>query len=158
MLKPLMTMRETSRREILVGSVAFVSALTLGTLPAGASPETLQEAIKAFAGEAEIVPGKMLLDLPPLVENGNSVPVTVTVESAMTPSDFVRTIAVFNEKNPQPNVSTFHLGPRAGRASVSTRIRLATSQKLTAIAEMGDGTFRSHSVDVTVMLAACVEG
>jgi sulfur-oxidizing protein SoxY len=64
---------------------------------------------------------------------------------------------VFNEKNPQPNVAVFHLGPRAGRASVSTRMRLATSQNLIAVAELSDGTFWSDKVEVIVTLAACVE-
>jgi sulfur-oxidizing protein SoxY len=76
----------------------------------------------------------------------------------MTAEDHVKTIAIFNQKNPQPNVATFHLGPRCGRASVSTRIRLADSQTVTAIAQMSDGSFWSDSADVVVTLAACVEG
>ncbi len=100
----------------------------------------------------------MTLDIPPLVENGNVVPLTVSVESPMTATDYVKAIHVFNEKNPQPNVIGIHLGPRAGKASISTRIRLADSQKVVAIAQMSDGSFWSDQVDVIVTLAACVEG
>jgi sulfur-oxidizing protein SoxY len=86
------------------------------------------------------------------------VSLTVTAESPMSEADHVRRIAVFNTKNPQPNVIVAHLGPRAGRAAVSTRIRLGDSQRLTAIAEMSDGSFWSASADVIVTLAACLEG
>ena len=95
--------------------------------------------------------------MPPLVENGNTVPMTVSVVSPMTPEDHVKSIHVFNEKNPQPNIGHFHLGPSSGRAQISTRIRLADSQKVVAIAAMSDGSFWSASVDVVVTLAACTE-
>jgi sulfur-oxidizing protein SoxY len=124
---------------------------------ARATPETMESAIRSFAGEAQMRTGKVKLDVPPLVENGNVVPLTVMVESPMTEADHVKTIAIFNEKNPQPNVAVFHLGPRCGRGNVATRLRLANSQKLIAIAEMSDGTFWSDSADVIVTLAACTE-
>ena len=143
----------TSRREVLTGGL-----LLLCVRPAGATPDAMAAAIRAFTGGRAIADGGVTLDVPPLVENGNSVPLTVAVESPMTARDFVRTIAIFNEKNPQPDVARFHLGPRAGRAVVSTRIRLADSQRLTAIAEMSDGTLRQARADVIVTLAACLEG
>ena len=115
-------------------------------------------AIREFIGEAQLRSGRIKLDLPPLVENGNAVPLAITVGSPMTAADHVKSVAVFNQKNPQPNVAIFHLGPRSGRAAVSTRIRLADSQTVTAIAQMSDGSFWSDSVDVVVTLAACVEG
>ena len=93
----------------------------------------------------------------PLVENGNSVPITISVQSPMTATDHVTAIAVFNEGNPQRDVAVFRLGPRAGRAVVATRIRLATSQQLVAVAQLSDGTFWSSTADVIVTLAACVE-
>jgi sulfur-oxidizing protein SoxY len=83
---------------------------------------------------------------------------TVSVESPMTATNYVKSIHVFNEKNPQPNVIGIHLGLRAGKASVATRIRLADSQKVVAIAQMSDGSVWSGQVDVIVTLAACVEG
>ena len=107
---------------------------------------------------AEIGKGKVKLDIPPLVENGNTVPMSVQVESPMTASDYVRAIHVFNEKNPQPNVVSIHLGPRAGKADVSVRIRLADTQRVVAIAEMSDGSFWSDTVNVIVTVAACLEG
>jgi sulfur-oxidizing protein SoxY len=115
-------------------------------------------AIKTFIGEADVREGRVALDIPPLVENGNSVPLKVTVDSPMTPQDFVKTIAVFNERNPQPNVAYFHLSPRAGRATVSTRIRLGDSQNIVAIAQLSDGTFWSGTAELVVTLPACVEG
>jgi sulfur-oxidizing protein SoxY len=145
-----------SRRGV-VGALSGLVAVAL-VRPAGAETEQLEAAIRVFAGEATIRPGRVRLEVPPLVENGNAVPLTVSVESPMTPEDRVRRIAVFNERNPQPHVITALLGPRAGRASLSTRIRLATSQRLVAVAEMVDGGFWSDSAQVVVTLAACVEG
>jgi sulfur-oxidizing protein SoxY len=98
------------------------------------------------------------IDAPPLVENGNSVSVTVSVDSPMTPADHVTSIHIFNEKNPQPNVANFHLGPRSGRASVSTRIRLADTQKIVAVAKLSDGSCWSASAELIVTIAACIEG
>ena len=109
-------------------------------------------------GDATITPGKVTLDIPPLVENGNSVPLKITVESPMSEADHVRRIGVFNERNPQANVAIFRLGPRAGRAVLSTRIRLGDSQTILAVAEMADGSFWSGSADLVVTLPACVEG
>src|SRR4029077_13058090 len=98
------------------------------------------------------------LELPPIVENGNTVPLTVSVESPMTETDHAASIHIFNETNPQPYVAAFRPGPGAGRAAVSARIRLADSQRVTAIARLGDGSFWSDSADVIVTLAACAEG
>jgi sulfur-oxidizing protein SoxY len=118
---------------------------------------TLEEAIRKFTGGVPVQSGRVALDMPPLVENGNAVGVTVTVESPMTAADHVRRIALFNEKNPQPDIAVFNLGPRAGRAKVATRMRLATSQTVVAVAEMSDGSFRSAKASVIVTLAACIE-
>ena len=143
------------RRQILL--LPGAGLLVLAARPARATPAAMEQAIREFAGEAEVRSGRVTLDLPPLVENGNAVPLTVKVESPMTEADHVKAIAVFNEKNPQPRVAVFRLGPRAGRATVSTRIRLADSQKVTAVAQFSDGSFWSDSADVIVTLAACVE-
>ncbi len=149
-----------SRRGILQAATAFAGAGTLARIslrPAQATPEMMQDAVRAAIGEAQVQKGKVKLDLPPLVENGNSVPCTVTVDSPMTAADYVKAIHIFNEKNPQPNVISVKLGPRAGKASFSTRIRLADTQNITAIAEMSDGSCWSDEVFVIVTLAACVE-
>jgi sulfur-oxidizing protein SoxY len=122
-----------------------------------ADPKEMQEAMAKVLGSAKPNKGKVTLELPQLVENGNTVSMSVRVDSPMTPADHVKAIHVFTEKNPQPWVASFHLGPRAGRAVVSTRIRLADSQTVTAIAEMSDGSFWSQDVNVIVTLAACTE-
>src|SRR4051812_3697922 len=150
----------TTRRQFLAAAagVAVVSVLpVLDADPAQATPEMLAAAIRDVVGGNVVRVGKVKLDVPPLVENGNTVPITVSVSSPMIEADHVRSIHVFNEKNPQPNVGNFHLGVRAGRAQVSTRIRLADSQKIVAIARLSDGSFWSASADVVVTLAACTE-
>ena len=152
--------RDRSRREILQAAAALAGGgalLRLSIRPAAATPEMMKDAVRAVIGEAPVKKGKVKLDLPPLVENGNSVPCTVAVESPMTATDYVKAIHIFNEKNPQPNVISVKLGPRAGRAGFSTRIRLADSQTVTAIAELSDGSFWSDDIEVIVTLAACIE-
>jgi sulfur-oxidizing protein SoxY len=148
-----------TRRDVLIaGGLAAAGAASVATTPAAAStPGQMETAIRSIIGEAEVKKGRVTLDLPPLVENGNTVPMTVSVESPMTKTDYVKAIHVFNEKNPQPNVISAQLGPRAGKAVVTTRVRLAGTQKLTAIAEMSDGTYWSDSQEVIVTLAACLE-
>ena len=149
----------TRRRFLgLAGSTAVIGALPIVSLrPVEATPETMAAAIRAVVGGAAVQTGKVKLDIPPLVENGNTVPMTVSVASPMTATDYVKSIHVFNEKNPQPNLGNFYLGPRVGRAQVSTRVRLADSQKITAIAHLSDGSFWSVTAEVVVTLAACTE-
>jgi len=151
---------EQSRRQMvkMAGVVTAGCAVRLLKIrSAEATPAAMQAAIRQVIGEAAVNKGKVTLDVPPLVENGNTVALTVTVDSPMTATNHVKAIHIFNEKNPQPNVIGIYLGPRAGKANVSTRIRLADSQKVVAIAELSDGSFWSDSVDVVVTLAACVE-
>jgi sulfur-oxidizing protein SoxY len=151
---------ESTRRRFLglAGGAALCGTIPIVTLrPAEATPAMLASAIRNVVGEAPVRTGKVKLDVPPLVENGNTVPMTVSVTSPMTADDHVKSIHVFNEKNPQPNIGNFYIGPSAGRAQVSTRIRLADSQKIVAIAQLSDGSFWSTSIDVVVTLAACTE-
>jgi len=117
----------------------------------------LEAAIRKVVGDAQVRPGKVKLDLPPLIDNGNTVPLSVTVESPMTETDHVKAIHVFTEKNPQPFVMTAHLGPRAGRARLSTRARIADTGKVIAIAQLSDGSYWSDTVSVVVTLSACLE-
>ena len=152
--------KDSSRRQFLgfAGGAAVLGAVPIVTLrPAEATPASLASAIRTVTGGIMVKSGKVKLDVPPLVENGNTVPMTVSVASPMAPEDFVKSIHVFNEKNPQPNIGNFYFGPNAGRAQVSTRIRLSDSQKVVAIARLSDGSFWSVSVDVVVTLAACTE-
>jgi sulfur-oxidizing protein SoxY len=138
----------------------FLTAPALLLLPRGAHAtlNDMQDALRDFTGGAAVTRGRVAMDISPLVENGNTVPLSVIVESPMTEADHVRAIAVFNERNPQPHVITARIGPRAGRAILSTHIRLATSQTLHAVAAMSDGSFWSDSAQVVVTLAACIEG
>ena len=149
--------RGATRRAVLIGGLTGSLAATIKVERARATAEQMHAAIGKVVGAAPIRKGRVELDVPPLVENGNTVSLVVWVDSPMTASDYVKTIHVFNEKNPQPNVIAVHLGPRAGKAKISTRFRLADTQTVTAIAEMSDGTFWSATAEVIVTLAACVE-
>lgn len=142
----------TQRRIVLAAGLGSV------LLPqARATPEALQAALQAFSGGQVPREGRVTLDIAPLIDNGNVVPVSVTVQSPMSAADHVRRIGIFTELNPQPDVAVFHLGPRSGRAYVATRMRLATSQTITALALMNDGSVWRQRVDVIVTLAACIE-
>ena len=151
---------ETRRRFLRIASglaAAGCAAPLVAVRPAAATPEAMQQAIVHVTGGAKISRGRVKLEIAPLIENGNSVQCTVSVESPMTAADHVKAIHVFNEKNPQPNVIGVRLGPRAGRARFSTRIRLAASQTVTAVAEMSDGSFWSDQAQTIVTMGACVE-
>jgi sulfur-oxidizing protein SoxY len=155
-----MRKHDKSRRHFLglAGGAAVIGAAPMVMLrPTQATPAMLAAAIRNVVGAAVVRTGKIKLDIPPLVENGNTVPMTVSVSSPMTAEDYVKSIHVFNEKNPQPNIGNFYLSPRSGRAQISTRIRLADSQKIVAIAKLADGSFWSATVEVVVTLAACTE-
>ncbi len=131
--------------------------LSLLATPALANRAELDAAVLAFAGGALPKAGRVRIEIAPLVENGNAVPVAVKVESAMSEADHVTEIALFNELNPQRDVARFKLTPANGRAEIGTRIRLAASQQLVAVARMSDGSCWMQAVDVVVTLAACVE-
>jgi sulfur-oxidizing protein SoxY len=150
-----------TRRTFLIGAASTAGGLgVVSVLPsseARATPAAMQALIRKTIGQAQLRKGKVTLDIPPIVENGNSVSVDIAVDSPMTLASHVKTIHVFNEKNPLPNVLTVHLGPRAGRAKIATRMRLADTQKVIAIAEMNDGTFWSDDIEVVVTIAACLE-
>lgn len=145
----------TDRRAFL--AAAGSAALFVTLRPAQATPTAMKAAINDVVKGAAVRPGRVKLDVPPLVENGNVVPLTVSVESPMTDKDHVVSIHVFNEKNPQSNVGNFYMGPRAGRAQVGTRMRLADTQTIVALAKLSDGSFWSVSAEVIVTLAACTE-
>ncbi|MBX9757997.1 MAG: SoxY-related AACIE arm protein [Beijerinckiaceae bacterium] len=144
-----------TRRQVIAagaGAATFVLAPS-----ARATPQEMEKAILAFTGGATPKQGRVKVDIPVLLESGASVPTKVTVESAMRGGDFVRAIAVFNERNPQPNVAVFHFSPRSGKAVAATRIRLGDSQKIVAVARMSDGSYYMGSIEVIVTLPACAE-
>lgn len=145
-----------SRRRLL-GAGAM---LALAVRPASAQAlleADLRAAISRWCAGTVPREGRVTLDIAPLVENGNAVPITLRVASPMTEADHVAELAVFNERNPLRDVARFTLTPASGRAEVSTRIRLATTQHLVALARMADGSVWQHTVEVIVTLAACVE-
>ena len=148
-----------SRRHFLIaaGGLAGGMRLVSASGNAHATPDEMREAVRKVIGSSRVQSGRVKLDLPPLIDNGNSVSLSVAVESPMTPADHVKAIHVFTEKNPLPNVVSVYLGPRAGRANVATRVRIADTQTVTAIAEMSDGSFWSGSMSVVVTLSACLE-
>jgi sulfur-oxidizing protein SoxY len=150
-----MSLMKITRRDVMAGGLAALGTSAL-PMPAAALGQ-MDTAIRNAFGEATIRRGRVMLELPPLVENGNTVPMTVAVDSPMTKDNYVKAIHVFNDKNPQPNVVSVQLGPRAGKAAIATRIRLAGTQKLMAIAEMSDGTYWADTQEVIVTLAACLE-
>ena len=148
-----------SRRAFLVLGCGVATGVH-GQLPANIAEirkAALKEAIGKVVGNAQVRQGRVKLDIPPLIDNGNAVPVSVEVESPMTDADHVKTIHLFTERNPQPYVFTAHIGPRAGKARIATRARIGDSGDVTAIAQMSDGSFWSDSVRVIVTLSACLE-
>jgi sulfur-oxidizing protein SoxY len=152
--------RLPTRRDALksVGALGVAPALAAITVErVSATPADMQAAIAKVIGDAKLNAGRVKIEIPPLVENGNTVPCTVNVDSPMTSADHVKSVHVFNEKNPQANVISARLGPRAGRASISTRIRLSDTQTVVAIAELSDGSFWTDSVSVMITLGACLE-
>ena len=146
---------DRSRRLWVAAGLGF--GLCVAWRPARALSDELSGALRGFTGGAATREGKVNFDIAPLVENGNTVPITITVDNPMTAANHVQAIAVFNEKNPQREVVSCKLTPRAGRAVVSTRIRLATTQQLVAVAKLSDGSYWTHTVEVIVTLAACIE-
>jgi sulfur-oxidizing protein SoxY len=156
------------RRNIPSGSVDRRRAMLV--LGGGLAPVTLrlvaaaerdwpsyQEAVHAIAGERAANSGRISLELPKIAETGNSVPITVRVDSPMTPEDHVARIHVLSKGNPRPNVASFHLGARAGRAEVSTRIKLSRTQQVVGLAEMSDGSLWQTEASIVVTQGACVE-
>ena len=143
-----------NRRRFLIGAGAVIA---LSTGPGKATPATVTAAIRAAIGDTDVKPGRVKLDIPLLVENGNAVSMTVTMADPLGAGERVRSLHVFADGNPLPNVMNVSFGPRAGAPRIATRIRLATSQTVTAIVRMQDGTCWSDSVELLVTLAACVD-
>jgi sulfur-oxidizing protein SoxY len=146
-----------SRRTMLCQLGAAGLLLALWPAVPWATPEAMQQAIRQRIGDREPQPGGMTLTLPKIAETGNSVPLTVTVDSLMSAEDHVLRIHLFVPGNPEPVASTYHLGARAGKAQISTQIRLARTQTVLALAEMSDGSVRSDAASIVVTLGACVD-
>ena len=134
----------TRRETLALGAGA--AAVTL--LPVGASAATVDELVNEFTGGADVAEGGVTLDAPEIAENGNTVPISVSAEGAAS-------IMVLAAGNPTPPVATFNFGPLAGSSSASTRIRLAGTQDVIAVAKMADGSFARTSKEVKVTIGGC---
>jgi sulfur-oxidizing protein SoxY len=143
----------STRRQVIAAGALILFAVR----PARALDAPLQQAIRTWAGNATPREGRVTLTVAELIDNGNLVPLNVRVTSPMTSADHVQEIMLLNERNPGRELARFQLSPVNGRAEVSTRVRLATSQHLVALARMSDGSVWQHTVEVVVTLAACIE-
>jgi sulfur-oxidizing protein SoxY len=143
------------RRQVLtVAAGAAAVAVTGFSRPARAANDA-QDLINKFTGGKAATEGKVKLDLPEIAENGNTVPITVSVDSPMTEQSFVKRVLVVADGNPRAGVATFHFSPASGVAEANTRIRLAATQNITAVAEMSDGSFQTASKQVKVTIGGC---
>lgn len=151
----------TIKRRAWIRQIQRISLFTLGAWFSPsfvfAKKEEAEEAIKKIAGNAKIQEGRVTLTIPPLVENGNLVVLKVSVDSPMTANDYVKSIHVIAEGNPLPNIFTAYLTPRSGTANITTRVRLADSQRVWAIVQMNNGSYWQGSAETLVTLSACTE-
>jgi sulfur-oxidizing protein SoxY len=151
-------MTALGRRDFLrlagAGATAFVASSLLPDL-AAADAASAADAIKKIIGDKSANEGRITLELPQIAENGNTVPVTFEVESAMTDADHVKAVHIFADGNPLPNVATVKFSPASGRARASTRMRLAKTQNVIAIAEMSDGSIYMAKSEVKVTIGGC---
>ncbi len=142
------------KRRDFLGGAAGALALPRAAL---AQVDPLDPLVRALAGGAPVRKGKVTLVLPQLADNGNSVPIRIAVDSPMTSADHVKSIHLYSERNPVPNMANFYLGPRAGKAEINSRVRLAGSQRLTAVAKLSDGSFWYDAAPIVVTLSACLD-
>jgi sulfur-oxidizing protein SoxY len=154
-MKPSMT--RINRRQFVAGTAAAATFATLavGEGIAQSTQAGWEEAVKKITGDAKAVDGKVSLDMPEIAENGNTVPFTVTVESPMTEKEYVKAVHIVSTANPQPGVATFRFTPQSGRATVASRMRLARTQDVIALAELSDGKFVQAKRSVKVTIGGC---
>jgi sulfur-oxidizing protein SoxY len=148
-------MTTLSRRQVFgMGAGAF-AAITWGAATPARAANDSADLIKAFTGGKAPTEGKVKLDLPEIAENGNTVPMTVSVESPMTEQSYVTEVLVVGDGNPRGGMATFHFSPLSGVAEANTRIRLATTQTITAVAKMNDGGLFMTTKQVKVTIGGC---
>jgi sulfur-oxidizing protein SoxY len=146
--------RAFAQRRAALRAIAAGAGLLL-IRPAAATPDDLATALHEMFGDRSITPGKIMLEVPRLAENGSVVPVTITVDSPMTRQDYVKSIHLFAENNPLPRVLSVDLGPHSGRARVATRIRIAVSQQIRGIAVLSDDSLWSAAANIEVTVGGC---
>jgi sulfur-oxidizing protein SoxY len=155
-----MAMRNISglaRRDLLLaaGGVALGMAGIGTSRPVRADLAGLQAALKGLVGDKPMQEGKVTLTMPEIAENGNTVPLEVAVDSPMTEADYVKAVHILAEGNPSPDVASFYFTPASGKAAAATRMRLASTQNVVAVAEMSDGSLFSTKRDVKVTIGGC---
>ncbi len=143
-----------NRRQVMALGTGLISTAMLGA-PQALAKNDADEVIKKFTGGKTPTEGKVRLDLPEIAENGNTVPMTVTVDSPMTEQSHVTDVLVVANENPRSAVVTFHFSPASGVAEANTRIRLAATQDVIAVAKMNDGSFYMASKQVKVTIGGC---
>jgi sulfur-oxidizing protein SoxY len=150
-----MMMARFNRRQVLAGAGALATAAMGATISPALAANDSADLIKKFTGGKAATEGKVKLDLPEIAENGNTVPMTVTVDSPMTEQSHVTEVLVVGDGNPNGGMATFHFSPLSGAAEANTRIRLAATQNITAVAKMNDGSFYTASKQVKVTIGGC---
>ncbi len=143
------------RRQFMLAASATTAALMAGISSANATAEMAAEYIKKLTGGASMMEGKVKIDLPEIAENGNTVPVKVSVDSPMTADNYVKTLHLVSEGNPGPEMASFHFTPASGRANAAARMRLAKTQNVVGIAEMSDGKIYTAKTLVKVTIGGC---
>ena len=150
-------MDASMRRRFVALLASLAAASLLPSRAARAQADPFAALLKQVTGGATVRLGRVTVDTPRLADNGHSVPLTVSVESPMTAADHVRSITLLSERNPRPLMATFHLGPKAGRAEVTTRVRLNGTQRVLAVAHLADGSYWSGTAEVEVTESACLD-
>lgn len=145
-----------SRRGVLAGAGGFaVVGIVLTPTDGQTTPAAVAEQIKKLAGSVEVRTGRVILKMPQIAENGNTVPLTVVVDSPMSSADYVKSVTVYADGNPAPEVASFTFSPLSGKVEVQTRMRMARTQNVVAVAEMSDGSFFSSQAEVKVTIGGC---
>lgn len=146
-----------SRREVLAaaGALALCGAAGATSQAAAQAPGEFAAALKKAVGDVQPQIGKVAIGAPEVAENGATVPITLSVDAPMTPQSHVRKITVLADGNPNPEVAVFHFTPRSGRAEVATRVRLARTQNLIALAQLSDGSLWMARREVKVTIGGC---
>jgi sulfur-oxidizing protein SoxY len=150
-----MSISITRRQAFAVGAAAVAAAALGQSVTPAYAANNIDELTKKFTGGAVPVAGKVKLDLPEIAENGNTVPITILVESPMTDKDYVTDVIILADGNPNAGVATFHFTPASGVAEANTRIRLANTQNIVAVAKTSDGKFYTASKEVKVTIGGC---
>lgn len=146
-----------NRRRVMVGALGMTAAAALASIfprQAAATPDTAKQLLQTLI-KGEPKDGRVSLKAPEIAENGNAVPVTVSVESPMTDQDHVKALHIVADGNPNPGVASFFFSPASGKCEVQLRVRMAQTQKIVCVAEMSDGSLWSAAREVKVTIGGC---